>query len=322
MAALWEVPTPQVGDLRQIRAELLEDVLAQETEQWRKSLQWDFRPSADLVRRFVQMHALSGYSLLVSGRPVGYTYFVCEERKGLIGDLFVMENYRTAESEKLLLGAALRNLMANGYVRRVESQLLMLETASPETLPANAYLQTFLRNFMVMDLVAVAELPARAGKQKLAFENWMEFRQEEAAHLIAAAYHGHVDSNINDQYRSVNGARHFLLNIVQYPGCGTFFQPASWIAFDAVTRRACGLCLASLVASDVGHITQICAAPEAQGTGVGYELLRRALLSLSKHGCKSATLTVTASNAKAVKLYEDVGFRTMKQFSACVWEGF
>ena len=33
------------------------------------------------------------------------------------------------------------------------------------------------------------------------FERWSEQYQEPAAQLIAAAYLGHVDSRINDQYR-------------------------------------------------------------------------------------------------------------------------
>jgi ribosomal protein S18 acetylase RimI-like enzyme len=39
-------------------------------------------------------------------------------------------------------------------------------------------------------------------------------------------------------------------------------------------------------------------------------------------GCRSATLTVTASNEDAVALYERVGFVTVRQFSAFVWEGY
>jgi ribosomal protein S18 acetylase RimI-like enzyme len=39
-------------------------------------------------------------------------------------------------------------------------------------------------------------------------------------------------------------------------------------------------------------------------------------------GCRSASLTVTAANEDAVKLYERVGFETVRRFSAFVWEGF
>lgn len=322
MAALCEAAVPRLIDLRQVRAELLEPVLLEETQHWRRSLQWDFQASAELVRRFVQMHALNGYALAVDGRPIGYCYFVCEERKGLVGDLFVVEQHRTAENENCLLGAVLSNLMNNGYTRRVECQLLMLEHATPEELPANHYLRTFQRNFMMAGLGGIYGMPELRHHPDLMFEGWSESRQEEAAEVIAAAYEGHVDSQINDQYRSVVGARHFLLNIVQYPGCGTFYQPASFVAYDQVTKRVCGICLASMVAEDVGHITQICVVPELKGTGLGYELLRRALQSFAQRGCRSATLTVTAANEGAVRLYERVGFQTLRQFTACVWQGY
>jgi ribosomal protein S18 acetylase RimI-like enzyme len=153
-------------------------------------------------------------------------------------------------------------------------------------------------------------------------ERWSDQYQEPAAQLIATAYQGHVDSLINDQYRSVAGARRFLFNIVQYPGCGTFFKPASVAAFDRLTGRICGICLASLVMPYCGHITQICVAPWVRGSGVGYELLRQSLALLREAGCRKTSLTVTASNREAVKLYEDVGFTTIRKFCAYVWEGF
>jgi len=322
MAALWEAPAPRLVDLRQVRADLLEPVLLEEIRQWKHHLHWDFNASADLVRRFVQMHALNGYALLAGGRPVGYSYYVCEERKGLVGDLYVLGEFRTPENENLLLGAVLGHLMNNGYTRRVECQLLMLEAAGPELMPAAAFLTSFRRIFMTVELAAVAALPRASAGPEIAVQEWAESRQEEAAQVIAAAYDGHVDAEINDQYRSAAGARHFLLNIVQYPGCGTFHQPSSWVAYDTAARRACGVCLASLVAPEVGHITQICVHPDWKGRGVGFELLRCSLRSLAAAGSQTATLTVTASNDTAVRLYERVGFETLRQFSAFVWEGF
>ena len=83
-----------------------------------------------------------------------------------------------------------------------------------------------------------------------------------------------------------------------------------------------GISLASLVAPESGHITQICVSNGARGTGLGHELLRRSLATFKEAGCKSASLTVTAANADAVALYERVGFRTARQFSAYAWEGF
>ena len=97
------------------------------------------------------------------------------------------------------------------------------------------------------------------------------------------------------------------------------------MAFDAGAPSGgglCGLSLASMVAPNCGHITQICVTPEVHGTGVGHALLRQSLLALRDAGCRSASLTVTAANESAVALYERVGFQTIRRFSAYVWEGF
>ena len=109
---------------------------------------------------------------------------------------------------------------------------------------------------------------------------------------------------------------------MQYPGCGSFFRPASFIALDRDTGVLTGLSLTSLVAPDIGHITQICVAPGWRETGLGYELLRRSLVGLSEAGCRTATLTVTAANRGAIHLYDRVGFETIRRFRAFVWEGF
>ncbi|MGH9663478.1 MAG: GNAT family N-acetyltransferase [Bryobacteraceae bacterium] len=321
MAAVSDAPVPRVLELRQVRASALQALLEEETEAWRAQLDWDFLPSADLVRRFVEMQALSGHCLMLGSRVIGYTYYVCEDRKGLIGDLYVIEEFRTPENETLLLSATLEALMKAPFVRRIESQLMMLGAPLDRPLPSWRWLQVHSRQFMEADLLAAAQLPARETPEFL-YQVWNERAQEEAAHLIPAAYRGHIDSQINDQYRSISGARRFLLNIVQYPGCGSFFQAGSYVALHSQTGRICGLCLTSLVAPTVGHITQLCIEPSVKGYGVGYELLRRSLVALAAQGCEKVSLTVTAANAEAIRLYERMEFSTVRRFAAYVWEGF
>ncbi|MEO7143437.1 MAG: GNAT family N-acetyltransferase [Bryobacteraceae bacterium] len=321
MAALSDVPVPHVLELRQVRVEDMEFLLEEETAVWRTQLDWDFRPSAGLVRRFVEMQALSGHCLMLGGRVIGYTYFVCEDRKGLIGDLYVVDEFRTPEHESLLVSATLESLMKTPYVRRIESQLMMLGMPLDRPLPYWQWLHVHGRQFMEASLAEAAKLPVRATADIL-FQLWTERAQEEAAHLIPAAYRGHVDSQINDQYRSIAGARRFLLNIVQYPGCGSFFASGSLLALRADTGRICGMCLSSLVAPDTGHITQVCVDPSVKAMGVGYELLRRSLDALAAQGCGKVSLTVTSANGEAIALYERMGFCTRRRFAAYVWEGF
>lgn len=328
MAALSDMPRMQEGaflrlvELNRIKPSSLEPVLAEEVLSWQARLQWDFRNSAALVHRFLDLHALNGFCLLEGEQPVGYAYYVGEERKGLIGDLYLMNHAVSQLGEHALLEAVLGALIRTAGVRRVESQLMMLRATPPDRLPMQAYARAWPRHFMSIDLSDALAMPIVRPRAQVSVEPWSERRQDEAAVLIADSYRGHVDSEINDQYRSPAGARRFLANIVQYPGCGSFFQPASFVAIDSTTHRVCAMSLSSLVASDVGHITQICVAQSHKRMGLGYELLRHSLISLAAAHCRSASLTVTATNVEAITLYDRVGFRRIRDFQAIVWEGF
>lgn len=321
MAAAPDRLRPCVVDLREIDAPELDALLDEEITAWRSELDWDFCASADLVRRFVQMQALTGFALLVEGEVAGYSYYVCEERKGLIGDLYVAREFRSPENENLLLGSVVDALLSMPFVRRIESQLMMLGSPLHRPMPRPHRLQMFPRVFMETPPGQSIELAPRAPKRRTVFEVWSERHQDDAARIIALAYEGHIDGQINDQYRSVSGARRFLLNIVQYPGCGTFYGPASFIATDVASGQPCGICLASLVSPDVGHITQICVIPQVKGSGVGYELLRRSMAALGQAGCSQVSLTVTSANTDAIALYRSVGFDERRRFAAYVWEG-
>ncbi len=312
--------SPEVVDLRRLTAPDLDPLLEEEVASWRGELDWDFRKSAELVRRFVDLRALNGAAWVEDGEVAGYAYYVLEENKGLIGDLYVRRALRTVERENALLEWALDAITASPAVGRIESQIMMLRTERRRPLPYAEHASAFERNFMRVELPR-ADLKAGRVRRLSYIENWSDHYHDGAAQVIAAAYTGHIDSRINDQYRTVAGARRFLHNIVQYPGCGNFSRAASFAAFDAVGGRLCGLSLASMVAPECGHITQICVAPSVRGTGLGHELLRQSLTALRNMGCRSASLTVTAANEDAVKLYERVGFKTIRRFSAFVWEG-
>ena len=199
----------------------------------------------------------------------------------------------------------------------------MMMTAPLERPSAGArYFQIYPRDYLSMDGAARVKLKPRKVSARLTIVPWLEPYQELAAQLIAASYQGHVDSSINDQYRSAAGARKFLSNIVQYPGCGAFFKPASLAAFERTTGNLSGICLVSMVGPLTGHITQICVSPKWQGAGLGYELMRRSIEMLWEAGCASISLTVTSQNRAAVALYRNLGFQPLRRFAAYVWEGW
>src|SRR6266542_668947 len=127
MAALTEpVRQPDLVDLRELRANDLEPLLAEEIRTWEETLDWDFGKSADLVRRFVDLRALNGCALIDGQDVMGYSYYVLEEHKGLIGDLYVRRALRPPEAECRLLDTVLDEMMNAPHVSRIESQLMMI----------------------------------------------------------------------------------------------------------------------------------------------------------------------------------------------------
>lgn len=311
--------TPQIVPLRELAAASLEPLLEEEKDRWLALLHWDFTASADLVLRYAAMQALEGFALVHDGEAAGYVYWVGEEHKGLIGDIYLRSAWRSPSNENALLGAAIGELRRNPWIRRVEAQLMHLNARSGQVAPAGLRPHAYPRHFMLAPLDRIHALRPWDSDPELRFEPWTVRWLDESAELIASVYSGHVDSEINDQYHSPRGARRFLQNIVQYPGCGHFAPEASFVAVDAAGRIQ-GLCLSSRVAARTGHIAQICLAPDLQGRGAGYELLRRGMAALAQGGADEASLTATASNQHAIRLYERFGFRAVYHFEALVWD--
>src|SRR4051794_34721194 len=113
MAALADryadaLPRETLIDLREVSADQLSPLLDDEVAAWRTQLNWDFSPSADLVRRFVQMRALNGLALMREGAIFGFFYYAAKEGKGLIGDFYVPPPHSTVEIENQLLEGVLQ----------------------------------------------------------------------------------------------------------------------------------------------------------------------------------------------------------------------
>ncbi len=148
---------------------------------------------------------------------------------------------------------------------------------------------------------------------------WNDRYFEPCAKLIYLAYGNHVDGEINDQYCSRGGALKFLKNIILLPGCGQFVPGASFILHEPGSDDLVAAVLTSEVSPGVGHTTQICVLPGYQGHGLGRILMQTSAEALRSMKFGELTLTVTSDNRTAVKLYEKLGFHTIKSFTAGVW---
>ena len=307
-----------ISDLRQTHSRALQPLFQEEAEHWRKELYWDYRASQQLIRKFIDSRSLAGYVALEDKHPAGYGFYVFEEQKGLIGGLFASPKFDQLGISKKLLLRMLEDLRDTPFIERIEAQLMPFGNAFDEVLAQQGF-RLRRRQFMLADLPVRGTLHPQM-RDGLRLQPWSDKFMEPCARLIQQAYTDHVDSEINDQYRTEIGAAKFLRNIVLLPGCGLFCPEASFIVRAATSEPPVGMILTSTVAPGVGHTTQVCVLPGYQKNGLGRRLMESSLAALQNHGYTALTLTVTSTNANAVRLYENLGFRTVKSFAAGVWE--
>lgn len=310
----------EVLDLRHFSAGALRPLLLEEAAIWERRLLWDYSRSINLLLDYVDSRSLTGYVALRSGRVAGYVFGVCEGTKAVLGDVYAFGEGERQENPvcDLLLGHLLETLEATPGVDRIESQLLLFPEGALRAPFSSRNMRAFPRCFMTQTLPGSSPAVRAVASQPVP-ERWQPEFYLPAAALIHQAYTGHTDSEINDQYRTLVGAKRFLHNIVHFPGCGVFDPADSWVLRDRRTGELDGLILCSRVKGDAAHITQLCVRSDQRGHGLGKRLLAHCLRELAQNGIDTVSLTVTESNLGARRLYEQHGFTTMHRFEAWVW---
>ena len=313
----------EILDLRHFSSVDLRPLLDDETRAWGSLLSWDYNGSAEMILRYVDAKILPGYAAIERGRIFGYSFFVYEGSKGVVGDLFVANGGRLSnprEIEIKLLTHVIETLQQSPGIHRVEAQLLAHETGSVARPFLEQGFQRHPRLFMVLPLINAEQQPP-AKHPEIEIRRWSEADYQPAAAVITAAYRNHVDAQINDQYHTLAGSLRFLNNIVRFPGCGLFDIESSFAAVDRKAKTLIGLILCSRVRGDVGHVTQVCVLPEYRSRGIGEALLAATWTNLRRRGFTMLSLTVTEANAGAVALYRRLNFESKRVFDAFVWQG-
>lgn len=321
-----QTPQLEILDLRHFSAAQLRPLLRDEAERWQRRLYWDYTRASAMLLEYLDSRILPGFVALQAGRIVGYAFCVSEGAKAVIGDIYALGE--TESTINPICGTLLHHLLellqATPGVDRVESQLLMFPLgALAEPYRANGF-RSFPRLFMMAKLgtqsvAAVAPPPLPPGVS-LVLQSWQPEFYESAAALIHRCYTGHMDSSINDQYRTLHGAQRFLHNIIRFPGCGVFDAENSWVLRDPQTLAVEAVLLCSRVRATINHITQLCVSPSLRGFGLGQTLLEHCAAQSVSRGLQSLTLTVTEANTAALHLYQRNGFTTLHRFEAMVWD--
>src|SRR5438045_4503237 len=225
----------EILDLRHFTSTELRGLLEREAELWARTLSWDYRASAEMILRYLDAKILPGYAAVDAGEIHGYSFFVYEGAKGVIGDLYVDDTFgeqRRRATEQKLLTHVIETLRNSPGIHRIEAQLLVHETGAVAQPFIREGFAKHARLFMSLPMSGpqASATPSARALPGLEIRRWSEAAFQPGAAGITAAYRSHVDSEINDQYRTIAGSLRFLNNIVRFPGCGVFDVESSLVA--------------------------------------------------------------------------------------------
>ena len=92
---------------------LLQPLMEDEERMWKADLDWDYAPIRQVLVAFIKQKLLPGYAAIADSKALGYTYFLINQSKGVIGALYAMNASHSQEAvDELLISV---NFLPEGY---------------------------------------------------------------------------------------------------------------------------------------------------------------------------------------------------------------
>jgi ribosomal protein S18 acetylase RimI-like enzyme len=296
---------------------LLHPLMEDEVKTWFTDLAWDYAPIRQILLSFMKQKLLPGYVAVADSATVGYTYFLVNPPKGIIGALYALETIRSQEAVNELLSLSIACLKDSQNIKRVEAQILPFHDLNlTDTFTQHGFSHTS-RFYLDLDLSnhrKKTELPVA-----LRIVPWDSAYLAQTAEMTYLSYENQIDAEICEDYRTRTGCEGYLRSLVENPGCGIFMPEASFVALDW-QGSPCGFIFCCRISKGAAIIPQIAVHPSYQGRRLGNTLMNRAFAQLKALGFRSVSLTVTQNNLRAFDWYKRLGFKIRKEFGAYVWQ--
>jgi GNAT superfamily N-acetyltransferase len=296
---------------------LLLPLMNEEEKAWISDLHWDYSPIRQILISFVKQKLLPGYAAIENNHAIGYTYFLVNQTKGIIGALYVSKTDESPKAVETLLSLTISSLKEVHSIQRIEAQIMPFNGSNLTASFVKQGFSYFPRCFLDLDLRNHRQ-PAESASI-LNLIPWSSIYLESAAAMSLLTYRDQIDAEICEDYRTKTGCVSYLRSLVDTPGCGIFMPEASFMAIDG-HGFPCALLLCSQISSGAAMISQIAIHPSYQAMGLGNALMNRSFERLKSMGFYSVSLTVTQKNRRAYDWYQRLGFKIRKEFGAYVWQ--
>jgi ribosomal protein S18 acetylase RimI-like enzyme len=297
---------------------LLLSLMEEEEKVWLLDLGWDYSSIRQILVSFVKQRLLPGYVAVTGEKePIGYTYFLVNQAKGIIGALYVSKTSHSQEAVEELLSLTIACLKDSQNIKRVEAQIMPFHNLNLTATFTQHGFSYYPRYYLDLDLNKfIKKIESSSGEKIIP---WDSAYLERAAEMSLMSYRNQTDAEICEDYRTKAGCESYLRSLVENPGCGIFMPEASFMGLDG-QNAPCGFVICCRISNGAGMIPQIAVHPSYQGRNLGNTLIIRSFMQLRAMGFHSVSLTVTKKNRRAFDWYQRLGFKIRKEFGAYVWE--
>ena len=304
------LPNLQVVDLSRVRPLELKSLWEREVRLWRDKLDWDVSGAMSALERAVDRGGLTGKAIRCGGVIAAYAYYVVEGDRGLISGL-VVSSYGGPQIGTAILDAIVDEIDQRN-VRRIETQFIYFDAPWLVSCFEEHGFSTYWREFLRVSISRPR--PQHASSNQVVILPWTAWNLSEMAALMEQAHRGGVDSVMNELYRTSDGCRMLLNNIIRQRGCGRSLTEASSVARERSTDLPAGFAIVTEIGRRHGHLAQVAVAPTFQGQRVGHRLVDHTFSRLAELGLDTLSLMVSRGNERAVSLYRSMGFESTYQF--------
>jgi ribosomal protein S18 acetylase RimI-like enzyme len=311
------MPVPKCLPISFLDETLLQPLMEDEEKAWMSDLGWDYSPIRQILVSFIKQKLLPGYVSIADNEAIGYTYFLVNQAKGIIGALFASKTIYSQEAIEELLSLTISCLRDSQNIKRVEAQVMPFNNLNLTAAFTQHGFSYSSRYYLELDLSnhrKKVELPSDV--RIVPWDSAYLGRTAEMTHL---SYQNQADAEICEDYRTKTGCEGYLRSLVENPGCGVFMPETSLIGLDW-QGAPCGFIICCRIASGAAIIPQIAVHPSYQGKRLGNIFMNRAFGQLKSLGFRTVSLTVTKKNRRAFDWYQRLGFKIRKEFGAYVWE--
>jgi ribosomal protein S18 acetylase RimI-like enzyme len=153
---------------------------------------------------------------------------------------------------------------------------------------------------------------------------WQASLADAFAEAKYLSFRGEMDAQVFPCLGRMEGCRRLMREIVAKRG---FLPEATWLLIhepaDGPAAEFCGTVQGIGDREGFGAVQNLGVTPAHRGRGLGTHLMIRALGGFRQAGLRRVRLEVTAENLSAIRLYERLGFRTVRTvFKAAEAEPF